>query len=281
VPRLTALLGETDELLIIDNNSTDETRDYLGSLTSSNIRVIFVQRQGLNICRNVALREATFDHIAFIDDDAYPHNGWLASLRRALELNRSDIAIYAGKTLIEYETVKPGFLAPKFEYLLGGKDYGQASFFLETSQSPGGGNMMVDRNIVTALGRFDEQFDRRGTNLLSNGETELVETICARGLKILYIPDAMIYHWAGAERLRKKWFLKRMYWQGLSDGFMALKRNSYLVLLTKRILSHLMRVPLEAVIGARRPRVALFTLQLEAAKTVGIVRAATLSIENV
>ncbi len=281
MPRIMALLREQDELLIIDNNSIDQTPKYLSSLIYSNVRVIRVERQGLNVCRNVALQEAKFDYIAFIDDDAYPHPEWLDALRKAMGQNRSDIAIFAGRTLIEYQMDRPGFLAPKFEYLLGGKDYGQKSFFLEQSQSPGGGNMMVDRRIITALGRFDEQFDRKGTNLLSNGETELVERIFSNGLKILYVPNVMIYHWAGVERLNKKWLLKRMYWQGLSDGFMALKKNKYFVLLMRRGLSHLLRVPMETVTSIRQPGTALFNLQLETAKTLGIIMASSLRIENV
>ena len=281
VPRLMALLSSEDECLIINNNSTDDTAEYLSSLCYSNIRVIWVERQGLNVCRNVALKEARFDHIAFIDDDAYPHPSWLDCLRRALAHHVSNVAIYAGKTLIEYQGERPTFLAGKFDYLLGGKDYGQSSRVLKRIESPGGGNMMVNRSIITELGNFDEQFDRKGTNLLSNGETELVEKIRSNGFTILYVPDVMIFHWAGKDRLNKQWLLKRMYWQGLSDGFLALKRNKYAELLLKRLLSHLVRVPIETVKGLRAPATALFTIKLEVAKTIGIVKSCALRIENV
>jgi len=281
VPRLLALLGRQDECLIIDNNSTDDTGEYLASLAHPNIRVMSVERQGLNVCRNVALKEARFDYIAFIDDDAYPDPAWLASLRQALDRHSSAYAIYAGKTLIEYEIERPAFLARKFDYLLGGKDYGQAFRGLQRRESPGGGNMMVDRRVIRALGGFDEQFDRKGTSLLSNGETELVERIRAQGGCILYVPDVVIYHWAGAERLNRQWLLKRMYWQGLSDGFLALKSNTYTRLIMMRLLSHLIRLPLEVVTGLRAPATILFTIELEVAKTKGIVRSARQRIENV
>lgn len=281
MPLLLTQLSDSDELLIIDNNSTDDTSEYLSSLSHPALKKIFESRQGLNICRGVATRQARHDWVAFIDDDARPHPSWLEAFRKSINGENGDVAIYAGKTLIEYQTANLSYLAPKFSYLLGGKDYGEAAFVLSGGQSPGGGNMMINRHMILALGGFDERFDRRGTRLLSNGETELVDRIYSRGWKIVYVPDAVIHNWAGAERLNERWLLKRMYWQGISDGLLAKERNRTLRLCCRRFLSHLLRIPLEATISLANPRLSLFTVRLEVAKTLGILKSFRLNIDDV
>lgn len=281
VPLLFAQLSSSDELMIINNNSTDDTSEYLNSLSHHALKKIFVPRQGLNICRNVALREAKHDWVAFIDDDARPHHTWLEAYRKGISGKSTSVAIYAGKTLIEYQTANLSYLSPKFAYLLGGKDYGEIDIFLTGSQSPGGGNMVVNRQMILSLGGFDERFDRRGKSLLSNGETELVDKIYSRGLQILYVAHAVIHHWAGVERLNKRWLLKRMYWQGISDGLLAKERNQVLRLCGKRFLSHLFRIPLETTVSLAHPRLSFFTFQLEVFKTLGILKSLMLSINDV
>lgn len=282
VPLLFAQLKASCELLIINNNSTDETSKYLNSLSHPSLKTIFVPKQGLNVCRNIAIRNAKHDWVAFIDDDASPEYDWLEAFYDSIINRKSDdIAIYAGRTFIEYQTTNPSYLSPKFLYLLGGKDYGETNRLLTGSQSPGGGNMMVNRHLILSLGGFDECFDRRGKSLLSNGETELVDKVYAQELKIMYISKAVIHHWAGAERLNKKWLLKRMYWQGISDGLLAKKRRRSLRLFGKRFLSHMLKIPSEIVLRIANPRLAFFTIQLEIAKSLGILKSFTLDIENV
>lgn len=276
--KIISLLNSNDELLILNNNSTDQTEEFLSSLDFSNVKSAMVKEQGLNVCRNVALSEAKYRYLLFIDDDAYPDDKWLDYFRKAL-ISNNDACIYCGKTLNDFETAKPQYLAKKFEYLLGAKDYGENEFYLKNGQSPGGGNMMIDKEIVKRLGGFDNNFDRKGDLLISNGETELVSKIFKENLRIYYIPNAKIYHWAGIERLNKKWLIKRMYWQGISDGLLAKKNKNIMLLISKRIFSHLIRIPIFSVINvfANREQ-SIFSLRLEFNKSSGIIK--SIKIKN-
>lgn len=279
-PKLYNLLNKDDELIIIDNNSKDNTEKFLKEIKYDNVRKIFIQQQGLNICRNVALAEAKFNNLVYIDDDAYPDNDWLESFRNNIE-DQSNIAIYAGKTINEYETIRPEYLSHKYDYLFGAKDYGDNKFFLNKLQSPGGGNMMINKAIIKRLGGFNERFDRKGTCLLSNGETELVTKIFDNNFKIIYIPTAKIYHWIGVNRLTKNWLIRRMYWQGISDGFLAKQNRTFLVLCIRRFFSHFLKMPLEILLNIKNPRIFIFNIILETVKTFGILKSLTLNIENV
>src|SRR2546425_337277 len=102
LPILCSQLSESDELLLIDNNSTDETAVFLKSYSYPAARKIFEPRHGLNICRNVALREARHDWVAFIDDDGRPRQDWLEAFREGVARIGANVAVCAGRRLIEY-----------------------------------------------------------------------------------------------------------------------------------------------------------------------------------
>ena len=60
------------ELLIVDDGSTDNTRDLLKpALADSRVRYFRQQNQGQSVARNLALSEAKGDLVCFLDSDNY------------------------------------------------------------------------------------------------------------------------------------------------------------------------------------------------------------------
>ena len=70
------------ELLVVDNNSTDETRDVVTSFVTSSPapRRILETRQGLDFGRNRAIEEARGDLVVLVDDDILVEPDWLTQL---------------------------------------------------------------------------------------------------------------------------------------------------------------------------------------------------------
>ena len=61
------------EIIVIDDASTDDTKEALKPFISSN-NIIYIRnekRMGPNHSRNIGLKKATGDYIAFLDDDDY------------------------------------------------------------------------------------------------------------------------------------------------------------------------------------------------------------------
>jgi hypothetical protein len=56
-----------------------------------------------------------------------------------------------------------------------------------------------------------------GTQLLSNEELYMTELALHQGLTVAYLPDALVYHQVAPERLEYQWFLRRAWWQGVSE----------------------------------------------------------------
>src|SRR6516164_6667228 len=75
------------EVLVVDNNSTDRTREVAEEFCRrypTHFRYIFERQQGKSHALNTGIREAQGDVIAFIDDDVTVEPTWLRHLTAAL-----------------------------------------------------------------------------------------------------------------------------------------------------------------------------------------------------
>ncbi len=77
-----SILTKTDypdyEVIIIDNRSTDGTRDFLKTITDSRVKVILnEENEGFAKANNRGLRESRGDYIVFLNNDTVVTKGWL------------------------------------------------------------------------------------------------------------------------------------------------------------------------------------------------------------
>src|SRR5208283_4457645 len=71
------------EVLVVDNNSCDQTREVVEDFCRRyprRFRYVFEPNQGLSHARNSGIREALGEVLAFMDDDVTVEPGWLDNL---------------------------------------------------------------------------------------------------------------------------------------------------------------------------------------------------------
>ena len=73
-----------DELIVIVD-SNPWLRAELAAVLDPSVRLLETERQGLSEARNVGIRAATSDVVAFVDDDAACEPEWLSSLMEGFE----------------------------------------------------------------------------------------------------------------------------------------------------------------------------------------------------
>ncbi len=69
------------EIIVVNDGSTDRTRAIVSDYTGINL--INTENRGLSHARNVGMRAASGDYVAYIDDDAWPDSHWLHYLNHA------------------------------------------------------------------------------------------------------------------------------------------------------------------------------------------------------
>jgi glycosyltransferase involved in cell wall biosynthesis len=89
-----------DELIIIDNNSSDSTKQVIKSFSNSvkfKIKYICEKKIGYPKIYNRGLVESSYNWVAFIDDDCVASIDWYKSIKSILKQNKSK-AVVLGKS---------------------------------------------------------------------------------------------------------------------------------------------------------------------------------------
>jgi glycosyltransferase involved in cell wall biosynthesis len=201
------------EILVVDNNSTDQTRQVVEEVARrypARIRYCFEPRGGKAHAMNAGLREARGEILAFTDDDLFVEPTWLQDLSAAFD----DPAIIGagGRILPANNVALPPWLGMGGEFNMGGIlcahfDLGDQPRLLD--QPPFGANMAFRRSAFEAYGPFRADLGPSpDTNVpRPNEDTEFGRRLLAAGERLLYVPTAVVFHPVPEHRIRKKYFL--------------------------------------------------------------------------
>jgi glycosyltransferase involved in cell wall biosynthesis len=218
-----------DELLVVDNGSTDENlaelRGWLESRRPA-ARLLVEPRRSVSYARNLALREAGNSIVCFVDDDTVACDGWLDALRGRWREAPASIAAIGGPMKARWESPRPAWLADYLLYVVSVLDLGERWHRLETR--PGdylwGGNLSVRRDAALGVDAFiaDGAYlsaveGLRGSRRLlttarSGEEEDLQRRLAAAGYEVWYEPAAAVEHRVASDRLNKRFF-RRFFWQ--------------------------------------------------------------------
>ncbi|HEX5473878.1 MAG TPA: glycosyltransferase [Vicinamibacterales bacterium] len=212
----------TFEVLIVDNNSTDGTREAVASRQPSypmRLRYLVEARQGKSYALNTGIDAAEGRVIVFGDDDQRFADFWIDEACAPLEAD-GDLAYTGGPVWPLWDAPPPSWLdlsRTEFRGPLGMFDYGPERFVLEDRHLPaGGGNMAVRRELFARIGGFSVELGRTGQSLLGQEQAEFFCRSRAAGARGLYVPSMEVFHHVPVPRLQKSYFRRWWYWRGIS-----------------------------------------------------------------
>jgi GT2 family glycosyltransferase len=143
------------EVIVVDDGSTDDTSAIAGK---HDVRLIRTVNDGLSSARNVGLRAASGEIVAYIDDDAYPDPHWLTYLAAAFA--RQDYAGVGGPNLTP---AGDGVIAHCIAHAPGGPVHVLLSD--EVAEHIPGVNMAYRRDRLLDVGGFDPRFRVAGDDV--------------------------------------------------------------------------------------------------------------------
>ncbi len=238
------------ELIVVDNNSNDNTASIATEFVSRSKRMEVVKEavQGLSSARNRGIEAAHGNIIAFIDDDVEFGREWLKEIIKPFR--DPSVWCVTGKVRPYGEINTPTWLPSNLNFLLSVNDYGNSRKILSGKEKPIGCNMAFRKEVFESVGTFDPNLGRIG-NKLTGGEEVLIY-IKMRGLgrKAIYSPEAIVLHKI-ENKLSKEYVLDYAYWLGVSESYIE-KNNQKLRFALKYIRSALylsIGYPTSLVIG--------------------------------
>jgi glycosyltransferase involved in cell wall biosynthesis len=280
------------EVIVVDNNSTDATRDVVESAAPSfpaPLRYVFEREQGRSPALNAGIRLAAGEVVATTDDDVRVEPDWLNRAAEGLARLRCDYV--GGRVLPIWGASPPAWLPNR-----GGKhwaviallDYGAQPIEFG-ARVPLGVNMAFRREAFARAGLFDPGTGRKAGTLLGQEVREWCIRARAAGLRGCYVPELAVRHIIPAARLNKRYFRRWFYWRGISRAMLYEKAGLDMeapeqTTLDFRAVPHVLGVPrylyrkaLASVVAclratARRDAMAAFEHELWVWFFAGIVR---------
>jgi glycosyltransferase involved in cell wall biosynthesis len=180
--------GLSWEVVVVDNNSTDDTSDVVGAFARTsglNVRYVLETTPGLSFARNRGVAVSRGEIVACTDDDCLVDTDWLAAAAREFSSDTS-ISVLTGR--VELHDLN--------DSRTGVRTHRVRTTIQSLAQLTGltiGCNMMFTRRTFDEVGEFDRQLGA-GTTAASAEDTDFLYRAYKRGLKIVYSPDVLLHH---------------------------------------------------------------------------------------
>jgi glycosyltransferase involved in cell wall biosynthesis len=220
------------EVLIVDNGSTDKTRDVAWGFARKfgAVRYFFEATPGLHAGRHRGLREAKGEVLVFADDDIEAMPTWLEAIVDSF--SNGKVALVGGNNLPKFEASPPDWLIRLWEKPVMG---GHAIPMLSVLELPEGSrqidpmyiwgcNFSVRKDILLKAGGFHP--DGMPDNLIrfrGDGETHVARFVGSAGLLSVFNSRASVRHLVTKSRMTLRYFEKRAFNQGVSDSYTDLR----------------------------------------------------------
>jgi len=201
------------EIIIVDNNSNDQTRSVAESYAEKShrrLQYVFEPRQGLNYARNKGIEKARGDIIVFTDDDVEVQPDWLENIWACFSRRGCDAV--GGRVLPVYPEGTPQWVKDCQPFMQGSvlcHDYGEGTMpYDRAAMVPFvGANMSYRRQIFEDYGAF--RTDIGAGHGMVGDETEFFRRIEKAGKKIYYCGKALLKHPVFKERMNLRHVAKR------------------------------------------------------------------------
>ncbi len=210
------------DLLVVDNNSSDETRQVVTAFAFTMpvpVRYVFEPLQGKSRALNRGLALARGEIVVFTDDDVEVEAEWLDAACEPLEQDAS--IDYTGGPVRPIWGIEPPSWIDRERSDLWGTlailDYGPDAFvFEDRCRVPLGVNLAVRRALIDRIGGFHPDLGRRGRSLLGQEQAEFLARAHALGIRGRYVPAMAVRHHVPASRLTRRYFRRWWFWKGVS-----------------------------------------------------------------
>lgn len=215
------------EIIIINNNSTDDTDQIIKSYQQNNpelpLHYYIEYQQGISYARNRGVEAARGDIIVFIDDDETVDPDFLQQINLFFT-KYPDAGISSGPVIPVYETAKPEWLSPYImRAFTGAYDKGDQIKLLPAKDYPGTGHACFRRDLFLKYGAFNTLLGRKGNSLMGAEDKDFFLRLINGGEKCYYLPTATIYHHIPESKLTDEFFRKLTFAIGKSERIRTLQ----------------------------------------------------------
>ena len=270
---LTSLYNQSSELdnfevIIVDNNSTDNTKEVYAiwrqSNTNGQFSFISETKQGASFARNTGAAIAKGKWVCFMDDDAIATPNYVENILKHIQ-NKPDAVGFGGRIIPKYIPSEPKWMSYYVSSLVGNFDYAPIACAFENGKYPLESNMIVKKSVYDQIGGFNVNLPGVVGTLRIGGEgKELFYKILALGHIIYYDPAICVHHVVEVKKLTSEYMYRVA--SGIGRGektrTLAISKAAYLI----KVLEYFLKLGAAVILGFK------YALQFTPSKIWPIVK---------
>ena len=193
------------EVIVVDNNSTDETKAVIESFAARDKRIhyLFEPRQGLSHARNRGIGVARAEMVAFTDDDVEVATDWIAQMHRAM-CRYAEADFVGGRVLPALNEPLPPWAHVKMApFAL--QEMGERPVILDSGDRRCliGACLGVRRRAFGRYGLFSIETQRVKDGVGSTEDADWETQVWNGGGHGMYLPEIVVYSPLSKRRLTK------------------------------------------------------------------------------
>lgn len=198
------------DVMIVDNNSTDNTQKVIKTFVENNINLSSIKeaQQGVSFARNAGYKKTKTDWVIFLDDDAKTPDNFVETALNIINSNKYNC--FGGVYYPWYKYGKPKWF--KDRYVSTAEFYNKKDYHKLTYASAG--IMAIKRSLLKEFGGFSKNMGPKGDKMSYGEETHLQDRLLKKGNSIGIFPNWYIYHIVNENKLNFSWFLNNGYATG-------------------------------------------------------------------
>lgn len=225
---------EEFELIIIDNGSTDITKEICEKYKKNfvNFQYLYDDRPGLHTGRNLGFLNSKTEILVYGDDDIIVPVNWLSAILKGFK--DPQVVLIGGNDIPDYEQEPPSWvlnlwttdsdgnrlLLPFSCINMGNKKkYIKANYVF-------GCNFSVRKEVIRKTKGFHpDGMPKKYIKFRGDGETFVSEYITNNNLKTLFLPEASVRHFVSTSRMTNEYIDGIAFKNGISHRFTELRKN--------------------------------------------------------
>jgi len=182
---------------------------------------------GVSRARNIGYKNAASDIISYTDDDAYVGKDWIKNILKTFNKYKK-AGIVGGKIIPVFNERNKNWSMPKqWEYVYPAFDQGEKIGEYLNGALPPTVNYSIKKTILKKTGGYNEKL---GHNLkkiiqITGEDSDMTLKTMKLGYKVIYNPKVVVYHPVPLERQNEEFLKKRLYTEGLTDGYLYFLHN--------------------------------------------------------
>jgi glycosyltransferase involved in cell wall biosynthesis len=187
-------LGDAVEIIVVNNASTDRTREV--ALGYTGVRVVDEPRKGLTFARQAGFAASTGELIANVDSDSRLTPGWVDQVLAAFAEEQKMVALSG--PFVYYDLTATQRVSVQVFYAVAFLVYALNRYVLRAGSMVQGGNFVLRREALEAIGGFN-------TAIAFYGEDTDIARRLNRVGKVKFTFDLKMF--SSARRLKKEGML--------------------------------------------------------------------------